>query len=227
MDCTPNIERIFFLLLLCLLLFFMLKLIAISWPTFFKDEAEVINALFESGLPLLHLRKPNADVGNVEKLIKHISPEFHDRLTMHYFPQLAADYELGGYHFSKGFDEAPGDDWEGRLSASCHSIDEANARVGELDYVFLSPIFDSISKEGYKSAFAPDLLWQANNEGRINRRMIALGGVTPENMSLVQDYGFGGAAVLGGLWKGLSRDEIMNNYWRFLNWQDAMSEVVV
>ena len=57
--------------------------------------------------------------------------------------------------------------------------------------------------------------------------MIALGGVTPENMSLVQDYGFGGAAVLGGLWKGLSRDEIMNNYWRFLNWQDAMSEVVV
>lgn len=78
----------------------MLKLIAISWPTFFKDEAEVINALFESGLPLLHLRKPNADVGDVEKLIKHISPEFHDRLTMHYFPQLAADYELGGYHLS-------------------------------------------------------------------------------------------------------------------------------
>ena len=83
MDCTPNIERIFFLLLLCLLLFFMLKLIAISLPTFFKDEAEVINALFESGLPLLHLRKPNADVGDVEKLIKHISPDFHDRLTMH------------------------------------------------------------------------------------------------------------------------------------------------
>ena len=60
-----------------------MRLIAISWPSFFKEEASIINALFEQGLSVLHIRKPEASEADVEKLVAHIRPEFHDRLTMH------------------------------------------------------------------------------------------------------------------------------------------------
>ena len=60
----------------------------------------------------------------------------------------------------------------------------------------LSPVFDSISKQGYRSAFDPDSLrpWL---EGK---RVVALGGVTPERIPLLRDAGFSGAAMLGYFW---------------------------
>ena len=68
------------------------------------------------------------------------------------------------------------------------------------DYVFLSPIFDSISKEGYTSAFTSESIREAAEKGIIDKRVIALGGVDENNLLQVKDFGFGGAAILGGLW---------------------------
>ena len=68
------------------------------------------------------------------------------------------------------------------------------------DYVFLSPIFDSISKEGYASAFTSESIREAAEKGIIDKRVIALGGVDENNLLQVKDFGFGGAAILGGLW---------------------------
>lgn len=200
----------------------MLRLIAISWPTFFDGEAETINALFESGLSLLHVRKPDARQDEVERLIRRINPEFHDRIAMHYFPELAEKYELGGYHISAGRPGAP-EDWDGRVSVSCHSLDEAREHLRDADYVFLSPIFDSISKSGYQSNFTPEQLASAELAG-YGKKVFALGGVTPERMHEVQDYGFGGVAVLGGLWKSLRRDDIMKSYWNYLNWEKVTED---
>ncbi len=193
-----------------------MKLIAISWPQFFEDEARIINALFEQGLPVLHLRKPGASEAEVERLIMHISPEFHERLTLHYLPDLAARLELGGYHVSPGRPAAP-DDWEGRLSTSCHSIGELKDALKTVDYAFLSPIFDSISKAGYNSNFSTDEIASARSEGLINNHVIALGGVTPEALPYVAEMGFGGAAVLGGLWGDRTYEGVMHNYWQYLS----------
>lgn len=193
-----------------------MKLIAISWPEMFEGEARIINALFDMGLPVLHLRKPGIPESEVERLIMHISPEFYDRLTLHYSPQLAERQELGGYHLSKGSLAAP-DEWEGRLSASCHSIDEIPAALQTCDYVFLSPIFDSISKAGYTSNFTTDQIAQARKAGIINRRVIALGGVTPEAIPYVEEMGFGGAAVLGGLWGDRDYETVIRNYWQYIS----------
>ena len=68
------------------------------------------------------------------------------------------------------------------------------------DYVFLSPIFDSISKVGYHAAFAPDLLNRAAEEKIIDRKVIALGGINAENIELVKQWNFGGVALLGDIW---------------------------
>ena len=74
-------------------------------------------------------------------------------------------------------------------------------RKPKLNYVFLSPIFDSISKQGYRSAFDDATLKKASAEGIIGQKVVALGGVTRERVALLEKYGFGGAAMLGDIWR--------------------------
>ena len=67
--------------------------------------------------------------------------------------------------------------------------------------MFLSPIYASISKRGYEAAFTPEMLRTAADEGMIDDKVVALGGVTPDKLPQLQVLGFGGAAVLGALWQ--------------------------
>lgn len=69
-----------------------------------------------------------------------------------------------------------------------------------MDYVFLSPIFDSISKSGYHSAFTLEVLQQAAAHNIIDEKVVALGGVTPDKVKWLRQIGFGGAAMLGAVW---------------------------
>ncbi len=77
-----------------------------------------------------------------------------------------------------------------------HSIEQLD-QSENFDYVTLSPIFDSISKPGYKSAF------NLENISRYIRgkKVVALGGVTPDKFPALRDAGFFGAAMLGHFWQ--------------------------
>ena len=68
-------------------------------------------------------------------------------------------------------------------------------------YMSLSPIFDSISKKGYKAAFSAAELEEARLRGIIDQRVMALGGVTFDKINEVKRMGFGGAMILGDAWK--------------------------
>ena len=70
-----------------------------------------------------------------------------------------------------------------------------------MDYVFLSPIFDSISKRGYRSQFSLTELQKAAAEGIIDSKVVALGGITKDKLPLLQSLHFGGAAMLGAIWE--------------------------
>ena len=63
--------------------------------------------------------------------------------------------------------------------------------------MFLSPIFDSVSKQGYASAFTDNALKQASRDGIIDNKVVALGGVTPDKINYLRQLNFGGAAMLG------------------------------
>jgi thiamine-phosphate pyrophosphorylase len=76
-----------------------------------------------------------------------------------------------------------------------------------MDYLFLGPIFDSISKENYTSRFPESLLYDLKDKGVINEKIIALGGINKENMHKVKDYGFGGVAILGALWENFPKQQ--------------------
>lgn len=83
-------------------------------------------------------------------------------------------------------------------STSLHSLEDV-VQDWNLDYAFLSPIFDSISKEGY-SAAGFDMAELANALGSATMPVYALGGITPERLPAVRQMGFAGVGILGGVW---------------------------
>lgn len=177
-----------------------MKLVVITAPDFLPDEAQALTQLLDAGLDRLHLRKPGCTEEELETLISLLPAEHYGRISLHDHFALQARYRLGGIHLNGRNPHAP-EGFKGLLSRSCHSLEEV-ARFGPLtDYHFLSPIFDSISKQGYRAGFDPEQLRQAAREGILTRRIIALGGVTADKLSLLHDLGFGGAALLGDIWK--------------------------
>lgn len=83
------------------------------------------------------------------------------------------------------------------MTRSCHTLQEIRNADG-FEYQTLSPVFDSISKQGYYSCFDINAL-----SGEIaGKNVIALGGITPEHFLLLREKGFMGAALLGYIWNG-------------------------
>ena len=165
--------------------------IAITSPDFFEGESERINSILSNRDAIyVHIRKPNASCGEIETLLKGIKSEFHHRLKLHDHFELLNNYDLGGIHLnSRNSVVHPN---AKSISKSLHSLDEIE-NSDKYDYVFLSPIFDSISKSGYKAAFDLDSLFPVLN----GRKVMALGGVTPDKFSYLKSIGFKGAALLG------------------------------
>lgn len=181
----------------------MMEWIVITSPGFLQGEADFINRLFGHGLDRLHLRKPGADIGECRRLLDGISREWLPRIVVHDNFGLCREYGLGGVHLNGRNPMAP-PNHEGSVSRSCHSLEEISRYKGECDYLTLSPIFNSISKQGYMAAFGPGQLAAARDSGLIDRRVIALGGVTLENIPRVKELGFGGVAILGDVWQRMA-----------------------
>jgi thiamine-phosphate pyrophosphorylase len=66
--------------------------------------------------------------------------------------------------------------------------------------LFLSPVFDSISNQGYNSKFQPEELYQFLHQQSARPDVIALGGITDNVVDDVFDVGFDGIALLGYIW---------------------------
>ncbi len=159
------------------------------------SEPKLITELIDRGWHAVHLRHPDATLIEMRRLIESIPQRLHDRLRLHGHFALTAEFNLGGLHLN-GRCPYPPAFFNGPISRSCHSIEEIR-RSTDCDYVTLSPIFDSISKPGYHAAFSTDELSQLNEI--TSPDVIALGGITPERISLLKDLGFSGYAVKGAI----------------------------
>jgi len=190
-----------------------MKWITITSPEFLSGEATFIGKLFSQGLDLLHLRKPEASLEAYKQLLLQIPEQWHSRIILHEHFELAEEYKLHGIHLNRRCSVIP-NAYHGSISCSCHTIEEVITQKDSKDYVFLSPIFDSISKVGYHAAFSPTSLKQAAVENVIDEKVIALGGITAKNIPLVKEWHFGGVALLGDIWKRMSDpqvDEYLNH----------------
>ena len=175
-----------------------MRLIAVTTPEFWEGESRAISVLLEEkGFWRVHIRKPGAATEAIRELLLEIPARLRPYLSLHDAHQLAGEGLAGGAHLNGRNPKRP-HSFQGIVSRSCHTLQEVNLHLTEVDYLFLSPIFDSISKTGYKSRFNPADLKAAGVTGP---KVMALGGVTYERLPELADAGFGGAAMLSCAWK--------------------------
>ncbi|MGB3063526.1 thiamine phosphate synthase [Sphingobacterium thalpophilum] len=176
-------------------------IIALTAEETVVGELEIIPALFEQGLDLLHLRKYHFTDAQMCRYIASIGEQYHSRLVLHSHPHLSAALGIYRVHineqgrsrglFDKQFANCI-------CSTSVHQIQKFNTLEDCWDYAFLSPVFPSISKSGYgeRDTVLDQLAFRSN----FNVNLIALGGITATNCLLALQAGVDGIALLGSLW---------------------------
>ena len=179
-----------------------MRIIAITPPGIVDREVLIIKRLLAECVSIVHLRKPEAGILECRRLLEGLDRQERARIIIHDYPQLYEEFSLKGIHVNKNITDLPVG-YNGFRTRSCHSFEELRRYKDEYDYLFLSPIFDSISKVGYKSAFTEEELQMAAEEGLIDEKVIALGGVTFDKIPLLEKLNFGGAAMLGAIYSQL------------------------
>ncbi|PXY45473.1 thiamine phosphate synthase [Flavobacterium hydrophilum] len=176
-------------------------MIVITNPSPIANEIGIIDSLFEEGLSLLHIRKPDFSEVETAKFIHQIKHKHRKNLVLHTHHQIAADFGINRIHFSEterkkaiDFPELSGY----VLSTSTHSIQDFNALENIFEYAFLSPVFPSISKENYSSQ--TNLFEAIKQRENFNTKMVALSGIYSGNVEKPLQSGFDDVALLGTIW---------------------------
>jgi len=187
-----------------------MKIVAISQPKIVENEPETIQQLFEAGLETFHIRKPRLRTQQLYDFIQKIPAQFHNRLIIHSHHRLASKFNLQGVHYTRLHLEPTFKNWwrERKLRllkrklvrTSSHSKLATLYDNSEMnfDYVFLSPIFDSITGK-FQSGFYEDSIKAAMHKTGI--RIIARGGIDITRIEKVNELGFYGMALYSCLWK--------------------------
>lgn len=174
-------------------------LIAITPPYFYEGEAETITNALERGFSRVHIRKPESSREDMARLLTSIPKDLRHKISLHDHHDLAEHFGIGGIHLNKRNPQMP-DGWQGILSMSAHSTEEAQKILSDfgdrLDYLFLSPIFPSLSKPGYKPLYSFD-----EHASVAGPKVYALGGVTTDKLQLLEKTGFVGATMLTDAWR--------------------------
>lgn len=187
-----------------------MKLIVISHNKSYPEEIAVIKSLFKSGMECFHLRKPGASIREIEDIIRALPEDYQSKTIIHNHHILAFKYKVRGIHFNskalKNKFETRLKTWLYRrfrpalyLTASAHSLSGLMSLTKTFNYAFLSPVFDSISKSGYQSAFKSETLTKKLQNAPLP--VVALGGVNAAKIKLVKEMNFSGAALLGAIWE--------------------------
>ncbi|MFV8391631.1 thiamine phosphate synthase [Flavobacterium sp. LB2P6] len=180
-------------------------MIVITNPIPIPNEIETIHSLFENGLELLHIRKPEFTELEMKNFITGIGREFSNQISLHSHHQLALGSGIHRIHFTEKMRAETSKEslknWKKNgftLSTSIHQIIDFEELSNVFDYAFFGPVFESIYKPNYISDidFKKELKQRNNNK----TALIALGGITSDRIKTALAYGFDDVALLGTIW---------------------------
>lgn len=194
-----------------------LKLLVLSSAKDDPSEPMFISQFLEHGLDVFHLRKPDFSAKKIEDYIQQIPRRFWGNIVIHSHFHLAKKYNLLGIHPGKSKRRS----WWFRnirlpllrffnprlqITTSFYHLSSLYEEKFPYDYVFLSPIFDSISKSGYQSGFSHYNLPAAINKSQY--KVMALGGIELDKLEFVKKCHFAGVVLSGVLWQNENKLEI-------------------
>jgi len=197
-------------------------MILITNPQSVPHEKEMINALFEEGLETLHVRKPDFDKAQMIEYISSIDNRFHSRIMLHSHYELLDSFNLKGLHFTEKTKHLlPNYDMVNcTKSLAVHELGELKSVRSKVDYVLLSPLFPSVSKEGYSKQWDFEEI-SLELERMYSFEIVALGGIALDNVQKVKELGFDDFALLGSIWEpvkaGCSVNEVIRIFKNFKN----------
>ena len=176
-----------------------MKLLLLSSPNFFVEEDKILATLFEEGLDILHLRKPNSEPVYCERLLTLLPEKYHQRIVTNDHFYLKDEFDLMGIHISERNPNKP-QGYKGITTRTCYSLEELTEAKKQNQYVILRNIYDSPSHSNNKSLYTHEQLREASRKGLIDKRVMAQTGITLENIQEVRELGFGGAVVCSDIW---------------------------
>jgi len=195
-----------------------MKLIVITNPDETENEAGLISAIIESKLADIHFRKPSFSEEEAEAYLLQFPLGIRENIVTHTHPQLTEKLQLKGVHFTRNTKHtiAYYDAIDCSKSISTHSYDEITACHTSLNYYFLSPIFQSISKQGYGGNAFDKLELAAFLNNHKEKSIIALGGIDMQHIAACKSLGFAGVAVLGSVWQLYQKTKSINEVLAYL-----------
>ena len=180
------------------------------------QEMDIIRLFLKNKDALFHLRRYDWEENQVADFLSQFTNRELEKIVLNHHHFLATEFGINRLHFSeqdrREIDEEKLQRFADAgfiLSTSVHELETFNKLPACFTYAFLSPVFDSISKAGYK-AVNFDL-----SHRRKDIQLIGLGGVTAENFSSLITMGFDGGAVLGAVWNSVQPMEVikvLNNF---------------
>jgi thiamine-phosphate pyrophosphorylase len=187
----------------------MFKIILFTPENDHPQEKEILHALTAQYGISIHLRKPFYSAEAYTRYLDScntILPDF----VLHQYHNLASRFPVKGIHL-KETDRSTPESFQTRsriISTSIHAIEDFSALTYPFEYVFFSPLFESISKLHYGKQ-SSDLELQQTLSGLKDKNsipVIGLGGIHEGNIAQVKNSGFDGAALLGAIW--MSQDPV-------------------
>ncbi len=190
-----------------------MNVIVITPDHFYNNEVLTIQTLFEQGMEILHIRKPNANLSEIKLFISQINAKWYSKILISYICGVE-NLNVKGFHFNK----------KNRIllenkkllyqikqrnqiiTTSVHTPQELKTLPISFDAIFVSPIFKSISKPNY----LPSIDWNISHTNYPKEKLIALGGINARNIIEVIEKGFCNIALLGTIWQ--DENQTINNF---------------
>jgi thiamine-phosphate pyrophosphorylase len=177
------------------------------------SEVKEVIELFKHGLETFHLRKPKFSKLQTAEYLNAIPSEYHNRIVLHHFHSLRKKYNIKGVHITR---EQRKKQYRSKFklfklklslrgkttSRSISKIESLDENLKQFDYIFLTPVFNSISQNGHSGHFGERSITKYLKLS--TTKVYALGGVKIDNVEASFEMGFTGIALLGSIWNNES-----------------------
>jgi thiamine-phosphate pyrophosphorylase len=178
---------------------------------------DIAAAAFSAGCRWASLREKNLPKTEQAALLRELltrAKPFGARVIVHSDSLVSRETSSHGVHLPAGGDAASARRILGKealIGLSVHSAEEArNVDAALIDYVIAGPVFATASKPDYGPTLGPDglaLIVQASTVP-----VIAIGGITPENLPDCIAAGAAGIAVMGSVMRADDPQSLMQQF---------------